>query len=433
MAIDFPTSPTIGQTFTSGTVVYTWDGTKWTASLSPTGSMTFSLGSATDPSINFSGDLNTGIYSPGADQVSITTGGTQRVAVDASGNVTINGQGDIRLADSDSSNWVAFQSPATVASNVTWTLPGADGTSGQFLSTNGTGTLSWNTAASANFQEFTTSGTWTKPAGANFVLIEAWGAGGGGGGGLASSTSTFRGGGAGGGGGAYNMRIYKAADVGATVTVTIGSGGTGSGPASIGGDGGNTTFGTLLTAYGGKGGSAGTAGGANGGGGGGTLGVGGTQTAGGSPLSGAFGGGSATSSPGFVASGFGGGSGGTGSSLGFTGYGSSSGGPGGSGGGGVTSTNAAGVGGGGGTQNVEGGGGGTAGTANGGTVGGAGGAGAVFQGGGGGGGNSGSTGGGTGGAGGRASGGGGGGGCLNTGTAGSGGAGGAGYVRVYTW
>ncbi len=58
-------------------------------------------------------------------------------------DVTLNGQGDLRFADSDSSNWVAFQAPATVSSNVTWTLPAADGTSGQVLSTNGSGVLSW--------------------------------------------------------------------------------------------------------------------------------------------------------------------------------------------------------------------------------------------------------------------------------------------------
>jgi hypothetical protein len=60
-------------------------------------------------------------------------------------NLTINAQGDVRFADSDSSNWVAFQAPATVASNVTWTLPDADGTDGQVIKTNGTGTLSWIT------------------------------------------------------------------------------------------------------------------------------------------------------------------------------------------------------------------------------------------------------------------------------------------------
>jgi len=61
------------------------------------------------------------------------------------GNLTLNAQGDVRFADSDSSNWVAFQGPATVASNVTWTLPSADGTSGQVLQTNGSGTLSFAT------------------------------------------------------------------------------------------------------------------------------------------------------------------------------------------------------------------------------------------------------------------------------------------------
>jgi hypothetical protein len=68
-----------------------------------------------------------------------TTGGT------LTGNVTLNAQSDLRFADSDSSNWVAFQAPATVASNVTWTLPSADGTSGQVLQTDGSGALSFAT------------------------------------------------------------------------------------------------------------------------------------------------------------------------------------------------------------------------------------------------------------------------------------------------
>ena len=73
-----------------------------------------------------------------------------------SSDVTLNAQKDLRFADSDSSNWVAFQSPATVASNVTWTLSAADGTSNQVLATNGSGTLSWATASSS---QWTTSGS----------------------------------------------------------------------------------------------------------------------------------------------------------------------------------------------------------------------------------------------------------------------------------
>jgi hypothetical protein len=73
------------------------------------------------------------------------------------GDVTLNAQSDLRFADSDSSNWVAFQGPATVASNVTWTLPSADGTSGQVLSTNGSGTLSWSTSGGTSITQGNTT------------------------------------------------------------------------------------------------------------------------------------------------------------------------------------------------------------------------------------------------------------------------------------
>lgn len=61
------------------------------------------------------------------------------------GDTQLNAQGDLRFSDADSSNWVAFQAPATVATNVTWTLPATDGTAGQALTTNASGTLSWAT------------------------------------------------------------------------------------------------------------------------------------------------------------------------------------------------------------------------------------------------------------------------------------------------
>ena len=57
--------------------------------------------------------------------------------------VETRGQGDIRLGDSDSSNYVALRAPATVGSNVTWTLPSADGTANYLLKTDGSGNLSW--------------------------------------------------------------------------------------------------------------------------------------------------------------------------------------------------------------------------------------------------------------------------------------------------
>jgi trimeric autotransporter adhesin len=47
------------------------------------------LGSASLPSYSFLGDNNNGIYSPGADQIGITTNGTNRLTVNAAGDVLI--------------------------------------------------------------------------------------------------------------------------------------------------------------------------------------------------------------------------------------------------------------------------------------------------------------------------------------------------------
>jgi len=52
--------------------------------------ISLSAGTAAAPSLYFTGDTNTGIYSPGADQVAISTNGTGRLTIDASGNVNID-------------------------------------------------------------------------------------------------------------------------------------------------------------------------------------------------------------------------------------------------------------------------------------------------------------------------------------------------------
>ena len=56
---------------------------------------------------------------------------------------TLNAQAELRLADADSSNYVGLKSGTTVNTNIVWTLPTADGTSGQFLKTDGSGNLSF--------------------------------------------------------------------------------------------------------------------------------------------------------------------------------------------------------------------------------------------------------------------------------------------------
>jgi trimeric autotransporter adhesin len=65
------------------------------------------------------------------------------------GNVILDNQVDARFreATANGTNYVGFQAPASVAADVLWTLPAADGTSNQVLTTNGSGTLSFSTPA----------------------------------------------------------------------------------------------------------------------------------------------------------------------------------------------------------------------------------------------------------------------------------------------
>lgn len=100
------------------------------------------------------------LATPANQDITLSPGGTGQVISTA--NLQLNAQTDLRFADADSSNWVAFQAPSTVATNVTWTLPSADGTSGQFLSTNSTGTLSW-ASGSVSLSDQTASATTHYP------------------------------------------------------------------------------------------------------------------------------------------------------------------------------------------------------------------------------------------------------------------------------
>ena len=96
---------------------------------------------ARDASGNFTAGTITAALTGAASSNVLKAGDTM------TGNLTLNAQSDLRFADSDSSHYIALQAPATITSNVTLTLPAADGTSGQVLSTNGSGTLSFSPPA----------------------------------------------------------------------------------------------------------------------------------------------------------------------------------------------------------------------------------------------------------------------------------------------
>ena len=85
-------------------------------------------------------------------------GGSANFTWDGS-NVQIGSQGDLRLGDSDNSNYVALHAPTTITSNYTLTLPATTGSANQVIQTDGSGNLSFATVSGgAAWQAVKTSG-----------------------------------------------------------------------------------------------------------------------------------------------------------------------------------------------------------------------------------------------------------------------------------
>ena len=65
--------------------------------------------------------------------------------IDAYGNLNLKNITPLAFYNATNSNYVAFKGPTGITVNTTWTLPSADGSSNQVLTTNGSGILSWST------------------------------------------------------------------------------------------------------------------------------------------------------------------------------------------------------------------------------------------------------------------------------------------------
>ena len=106
-----------------------------------------------------------------------TVGATTPTTVVAT-QVNVTAQGDVRFEDTTGGQYVALQAPGTVATNVTFTLPSADGSANQLLSTNGSGVLSFTTVSSPAYASgalivnTTTVGeNYTVPTGSNAFSV----------------------------------------------------------------------------------------------------------------------------------------------------------------------------------------------------------------------------------------------------------------------
>ncbi len=115
--------------------------------------------SASAPAISFDTDSDLGIFRKQANIMGFSSGGTEQMVFDANG-ITLRERNEIRFGDSDSSNYTSLRANSTVSSNVTFTLPNADGSNGQVLKTNGSGVLSFTTVDFSNLNASNlTSGT----------------------------------------------------------------------------------------------------------------------------------------------------------------------------------------------------------------------------------------------------------------------------------
>lgn len=105
---------------------------------------------------------------------------------------------------------------------------------------------------------FTSSGSFTVPAGVTTIYVSG-GAGGGGGGGTNTTSASSSGGAGGGGAGQSAIRAPYTVTPGQVLSVTIGAAGSAGAVGGNGGNGGNTVLGSLVTFQGGFGGASGSA------------------------------------------------------------------------------------------------------------------------------------------------------------------------------
>ena len=122
----------------------------------------FAAGSASTPSITFTGDTNTGIFSPAADTIAFTEGGVESMRINSSGNVgigtsSITGKLDIASSTASLNNGICFVAPDAAGADNGLLLSLRYGTNSTIRSSIG---LAFENLVS-NFNSYITFGTGT--------------------------------------------------------------------------------------------------------------------------------------------------------------------------------------------------------------------------------------------------------------------------------
>ena len=100
---------------------------------------------ASSPAYAFDQDSDTGMFRKSANVIGFSTAGDERFSVD-NGGITLVNRRTIEFSESSSNgtNSIGVRAPASVASDITFNLPAADGNAGEFLQTDGSGNLSFS-------------------------------------------------------------------------------------------------------------------------------------------------------------------------------------------------------------------------------------------------------------------------------------------------
>ena len=161
MAINFPSNPNVNDTHTVGSTVWTWNGTSWTAqSHDP-----IEIATLTYPSVD--GTAGQALTTDGAGNLSFTNVSADLVSdttPQLGGDLDMNGKsfstnsGSSMKMGPSGSFWFEYgpfytrgleiTSAGAIVINESYTLPDADGTAGQVLTTDGSGNLSFADASS---------------------------------------------------------------------------------------------------------------------------------------------------------------------------------------------------------------------------------------------------------------------------------------------